>query len=237
MPVSSTTASSRRASERSTPRSASMRWAMPGRCTLMTTSSPSSVTARCTCAMDAAASGSGSTCANSSSTSLPSASRICAWTSASGMASTWSWSVASSSTNSAGSRSARVESTCPSLMKVGPSSDKKRRKRRAVDSRRASSETSTFSLRPPSMRHTPARSATSPKPWRAAMRVICRMRLRSWRFMTERTPPAGADGPRSAIARSPPRRRAASPSGCPASPPPAGTAVRRRPARPRRGPP
>ena len=73
--------------------------------------------------------------------------------------------------NSAGSRSPRVERICPSFTNVGPRSLSIIRKRRAVDARCVSGDTSTFSRRP-SIRHSPARSVTSAKPYRAAMTAI-----------------------------------------------------------------
>ena len=93
-----------------------------GRCTLTTTRSPLSSVARCTWPIVPAASGCGSIDSNTSSQGTPSSCSITETTSASVIGVTRSWSVASSSTNSGGSRSGRVERIWPSFAKVGPSS-------------------------------------------------------------------------------------------------------------------
>mmetsp|Transcript_15946 Transcript_15946/g.42966 ORF Transcript_15946/g.42966 Transcript_15946/m.42966 type:complete len:313 (-) Transcript_15946:34-972(-) len=90
----------------------------PGRCTLTATRVPFLVVARCTWPRDAAASGVSS---NSAKASSPSSSRRIRFTSDSGKGGHSSCSVESSSMKTLGITSTRVERSCPSLMKVGPS--------------------------------------------------------------------------------------------------------------------
>ena len=83
---------------------------MPGRSTLTMTSAPSLSVATCTCAMEAAASGFSSKPANASVTGLPSERSMIAFATAPSNGGTRSWSLASSTAMSGGSRSRRVES-------------------------------------------------------------------------------------------------------------------------------
>ena len=103
----------------------------PGRCTLTTTREPSASVARCTSAMVPAASGFGSIDSKTSSHGTPSSSSMTWTTCCSVSGGTLSCSVASSSMNSGGTRSGRVERICPSLQNVGPSSSSAARRRRA----------------------------------------------------------------------------------------------------------
>ncbi|EXF43349.1 hypothetical protein BAY1663_04219 [Pseudomonas sp. BAY1663] len=113
-------------------------WAMTGlrfgRTTLTTTSSPLRSRAACTWATEAEASGLLSKRANSSSTGAPSCCSISAVARAESNGGTRSWSIASSSAMSGGSRSRRVESNWPNLMKIGPSPSSARRRRAPRDS-------------------------------------------------------------------------------------------------------
>ncbi len=102
---------------------------MPGRSTLTTTSRPSWSVAACTWAIEAAASGVASKLAKISPTGRPSEVSMRATASAPSNGGTRSWSFASSSAMSAGSRSRRVETTWPNLTKIGPRSSSARRRR------------------------------------------------------------------------------------------------------------
>ena len=100
-----------------------------GRTTLATTLVPSCRVAACTCATEAEAMGVDSKLANSSLTGLPRAVSIIATDSFSGNGGTSSCSRASSSAMSSGSRSRRVDSSCPNLMNTGPRSSRALRRR------------------------------------------------------------------------------------------------------------
>ena len=121
----------RRASSCITSRSREMISFIPGRSTLTTTSVPSFSVAACTCAIEAAASGCVSKVAKDSVTGLPSDFSMMVRAVALSNGGTRSWSFASSMAISGGSRSRRVESACPSLMKMGPSSSSASRRRSA----------------------------------------------------------------------------------------------------------
>ncbi len=108
-------------------RSRSTRGTMPGRWILTATASPECSCARWTCPIEAAASGVVSNSANAASTSWPSSLSISAWTSLQGSGGTDCWSLESSVMYSAGSSSARVESTCPNFTNVTPESCSARR--------------------------------------------------------------------------------------------------------------
>ena len=112
-------------------RSCSITSRASGRWILMTTFSPVARDARWTCAIVPAASGWGSTVSNTSSHGTPSSCSITDTTCASVSGGTSSWRVASSSMNSVGRRSGRVERICPSLQNVGPSSSSAVRSRLA----------------------------------------------------------------------------------------------------------
>ena len=179
------------------PRSRMIATRAPRRCTLTTTFWPVSRVATCTCPIVPAASGSGSIDSNTSSQGTPSSSSITETTSSSLMGVTLSWSVASSSMNSGGSRSGRVERIWPSLAKVGPSSSRARRRLRAR-----------------------SRSGTSPaprsrRPYLATTRPISAARPRSLSSsrggagLTGRTGASSAPAPRPAASCSRSRRCAA----------------------------
>ena len=93
-----------------------------GRCSLTTTSRPSSRVARCTCASDAAASGFALKVAYSFSGGAPSSDSTTSRASSAENGLTSLWSFASSCSQSGGSESARLETICPNLTYVGPSS-------------------------------------------------------------------------------------------------------------------
>ena len=144
-------------------RSRSTTAATPGRRTLTTTSSPSGSRAACTCATDAAASGSRSTTVKASSTGRPRSAASEAATVSHGTGAARSCSAVSSSTNSAGSRSRRVDSCWPSLTNVTPPSSSAARSERA-SCRRAAADEGPGCGRPRRNR---------PRPCRSAMRTIC----------------------------------------------------------------
>src|SRR6267378_7867697 len=81
---------------------------------------------------------------------------------------------------SGGRMSGREERICPSLMKVGPSSARVSRNRRAEVARISSREGRSPGSRRPSTSQMRARSHSSPKPWRTTTLLISRRRLRSW---------------------------------------------------------
>src|SRR5467141_3938474 len=81
---------------------------------------------------------------------------------------------------SGGRMSGREERICPSLMKVGPSSARVSRKRRAEVARISSREGRSPGSRRPSTSQMRARSQSSPNPWRTTTLLISRRRLRSW---------------------------------------------------------
>src|SRR6267378_3658644 len=93
---------------------------------------------------------------------------------------------------SGGRMSGREERICPSLMKVGPSSARVSRKRRAEVARISSREGRSPGSRRPSTSQMRARSHSSPNPWRTTTLLISRRRLRSWtawitrRFFSQR---------------------------------------------------
>src|SRR3954451_4538879 len=148
-------------------RSASICRGAFGRCTLTATSRPLGRVARCTWPIDAAASGVGSNAVKRRSTGWPSSSRIMRSTSSYGNGRTSSCRPRSSATMSGGTTSGRVESSCPNLTNVGPSSSSisRRCRPRAVPSIAGSP-----ALRP---------STAYPKPWRTA---TCAISLRRPRF-------------------------------------------------------
>ena len=94
----------------------------PGRCTFTATAFPFGSVARCTCPIDAAATGSSSKSRKSRAIVLPSSSSITRSASANGNGRTSSWSGRSSAMMSGGTTSGRVDSSCPNLTNVGPSS-------------------------------------------------------------------------------------------------------------------
>ncbi len=95
---------------------------MPGRSTLIATSSPAAVTPKCTWAIEAAATGRSSKLVNSSGNGRPSSRSISWRASALSNAGRSSCSCERSAASSWPSRSARVARLWPSLMKLGPSS-------------------------------------------------------------------------------------------------------------------
>ena len=105
-------------------RSLLMTLSMPGRNTFTATSRSTPWVffnlAKCTWAIDALAMGVRSNWLKISSTGRPKARSIDATATSEGKGGTWSCSLASSSAMSLGSRSRRVDSTCPSLTKIGP---------------------------------------------------------------------------------------------------------------------
>ena len=103
-----------------------------GRHTLTTTLAPEVRVAAWTWAMDAAAIGSRSKLANSSPTSAPSSDRSTCSIAGQGTGTASSCRRLSSLMNSAGRRSRRVDSTCPSLTKVTPPSSMASRTERAT---------------------------------------------------------------------------------------------------------
>ena len=137
-----------------------------GRCTLTTTRSPLSSTARCTWPIVPAASGSGSIVAKTSSQGTPSSSSITITTAFSSSGVTRSCSAASSATASGGIRSGRVERIWPSLAKVGPSSSSASRRRRARSSGGSSSRRD--SLKPYLPSTVAIRAARPSSRWSAA---------------------------------------------------------------------
>jgi hypothetical protein len=78
---------------------------------LTATSRPSRSTAKCTCAIDALATGIASKLAKTASIGRPNATSTIARATGAGNGGTRSWSLASSSAMSGGSRSRRVDST------------------------------------------------------------------------------------------------------------------------------
>ncbi len=103
-------------------RSASICRGAFGRCTFTTTRLPFGSVARCTWPIDAAASGASSNSMKSRSTVWPSSSWIVRSTSENGNGRTSSCRPRSSAMMSGGTMSGRVESSCPNLTNVGPSS-------------------------------------------------------------------------------------------------------------------
>ena len=106
-----------------------MVWSILGRTTLTTTASPSCVMAVCTWAMEAEASGVRSNCLNKCSVLSPRDCSIMRLASAGSKAGQLSCSLASSSPISSGNKSRLVESVCPNLIKIGPSSSSAKRMR------------------------------------------------------------------------------------------------------------
>jgi len=146
--------SSRAASRPAMSRSLSTIWLTSGRRTLTTTRAPDGSVAACTWAMDAAAIGSRSKLANSSPTSAPSSDRSTCSILGQGTSAASSCRRLSSLMNSAGRRSRRVDSTCPSLTKVTPPSSIARRTERASLARPSDVDSSdrrpprTYGIRP-----------------------------------------------------------------------------------------
>ena len=134
---------------------------MSGRCTLTATSRPSRSVARCTCPSDAAAIGSASNGSNPFDSRTPklllerSARRPRTKT-----ARRSSCSRPSASRYGGGSRSARVDSSCPSLMNAGPS-----RSRSAGSSSGAGAPSADGSSSPASASSSPARATRSERPY------------------------------------------------------------------------
>ena len=121
--------SASRAMLRNSDKSCAMRFSMPGRNTLTTTARPSGSSAACTCATDADASGVRSKLRYNSARGRPSASATIASDCSPGNGATRSCNCASASAMSAGSKSRRVESTCPNFTNNGPSCCNASRKR------------------------------------------------------------------------------------------------------------
>src|SRR5215469_4538868 len=111
-----------RASHKNSSRSREKASTMPGRNTLTATSRPSVVVAKCTCAMDAAATAVSSKAANIDPRGLENSASISSRAWAPGNGGRRSCRLARSRVISSPKRSARVDSSCPSLMKLGPSS-------------------------------------------------------------------------------------------------------------------
>ena len=159
-------------------RSLTMRSRMPGRSTFTTTASPVFSTAPWTCASEAAPSGSVSNSANSSPTGAPRAASIRSRAWSTGNGGTRSCSFASSSARSAGSRSRRVDSACPNLMKMGPSvSNASRRRSARVPAWRRTNQVHGDTKRNHAKRRSnrlPARNSS--KPYSTVMRWICTRR-------------------------------------------------------------
>jgi|GEM_PF-5671107 hypothetical protein len=155
--------SSRAASRRVISRSLSTVWLTSGRRTLTTTRAPDIRVAACTWAMDAAAIGVRSKLANTSLTSAPSSDRSTCSTAGHGTPAASSCRRLSSPVNSAGRRSRRVDSTCPSLTKVTPPSSMASRTDRA--SRARPSGVASSDRRPP--------RAYGSSPRRARILLIC----------------------------------------------------------------
>jgi hypothetical protein len=107
---------------------------IPGRCTFTTTSAPDRSRAACTWATEAAASGSRSNQANTSSTCPPRSARSTCSTCGHGAGAARSCNRLSSSVNSGGRRSGRVDKIWPSLTKVTPPSSSALRTDRASSS-------------------------------------------------------------------------------------------------------
>mmetsp|Transcript_4989 Transcript_4989/g.19897 ORF Transcript_4989/g.19897 Transcript_4989/m.19897 type:complete len:217 (-) Transcript_4989:45-695(-) len=138
------------ASVRSTSRSSAISSTMPGRCTLTATSrvgcasppaSPAAAAARTrqryTCPRLAAATGAASASSMPSSersAAGPSSAAISARACSVGKAGTRSCSCLSASTYVAGTRSERLDATCPALMSAGPSATSASRRRAALTS-------------------------------------------------------------------------------------------------------
>jgi len=95
-----------------------------GRWTLITASLSLEKRALCTCPMDAEASGDSSMDSNISSGGRPNSSSMISLTFWNGNCGTLSWSFDNSLMNSIGTRSGRVDTICPNLINVGPSSSK-----------------------------------------------------------------------------------------------------------------
>ena len=104
--------------------------AMPGRWILRMTAVPSVRHAAMACASEALASGSGPRLLKTSKGSRASSSASRAWICGHGAGGTWSCSLASSAVTGTGSRSVRVDRTCPSLTKIGQASSSASRSRR-----------------------------------------------------------------------------------------------------------
>ncbi len=102
---------------------------MPGRSILTTTSRPSCKAATCTWAIDAAASGAASKLLKISAIGFPKARSTVAMATSLPNGGTRSCSFDNSSAMSTGSKSRRVDSTCPNLTKIGPNSSRARRSR------------------------------------------------------------------------------------------------------------
>ena len=155
-----------RANTPSSPRSRVISSRAPGRCTFTTTRSPVASVARCTCAIDPVASGSGSMLSNTSSHGTPQLllhhldDLRLGERRAPGRAAS-----ASSSMNSGGTRSGRVERIWPSLQNVGPSSSNASRSRRALS---RVSVPSVVALAP---RRTAPRTRASRRRWRSWRRA------------------------------------------------------------------
>eukprot|EP00976_Prorocentrum_cordatum_P092165 1188818-Prorocentrum_minimum.AAC.4 len=92
-----------------------------GRCTFTATTSPDFRVALYTCASEAEATGEGVISANTSWTEHPNSASITTNASVLLNGATDSCSFSSSSATAGEMRSARVDTSCPSLMKVGPS--------------------------------------------------------------------------------------------------------------------
>src|SRR2546427_4987004 len=121
--------STRPAAESMSVRSFAITGSIPGRRILTAASVPPGSTARCTWATDALATGCSSNFSKTFATGLPNARSTSATATSPGNGGTRSWSFASSSARSAGSKSRRVESTWPNLTKMGPSASSARRSR------------------------------------------------------------------------------------------------------------
>mmetsp|Transcript_20901 Transcript_20901/g.70173 ORF Transcript_20901/g.70173 Transcript_20901/m.70173 type:complete len:213 (-) Transcript_20901:271-909(-) len=118
-------ASRRREATLRKPRSALSTSAVPGFCTLITTSSPLPRSrAACTCATEADASGAGSMDANTWSAGLPRSASTTRLITSKGTAGVLSRHFSNSSTYSAGKSVGEEAMNCPSLMYVAPSRSK-----------------------------------------------------------------------------------------------------------------
>src|SRR6266571_84369 len=150
-------------------RSSAITGIIPGRRILTAASVPPGSVARCTWATDALATGCSSNFSKTFAIGLPNARSTSATASSPGNDGTRSWSFASSSARSAGSKSRRVESTWPNLTKMGPSASSARRSRAPRGSESARKKSSAFRARASRL---PEASANSSSPKRRAIQRI-----------------------------------------------------------------
>jgi len=156
-------------------RSFSITASMPGRSTLTATSrcTPvrSSTSAKCTCAIEALATGTRSNRMKISSTGRLNARSIVATATCGSNGGTRSCRRASSSARSAGSRSRRVDSTCPNFTKIGPSASSASRSRSPRGARRLRPTASTRAITR-SQGWRKLLSTSSSSPYRSAIQTM-----------------------------------------------------------------